>query len=75
MKTIEDIHKAPPATNAPEFRPGDTVRVHVRILEGDKERGRACEPPGRRRVGRVGGLLQRGERTRNTSEGAGVRCL
>ena len=38
MKAIEDIHKAPPATNAPEFRPGDTVRVHVRILEGDKER-------------------------------------
>ena len=22
----------------PEFRPGDTVRVHVRIKEGDKER-------------------------------------
>ena len=22
----------------PEFRPGDTIRVHVRISEGDKER-------------------------------------
>jgi large subunit ribosomal protein L19 len=22
----------------PEFRPGDTVRVHVRVVEGDKER-------------------------------------
>ena len=22
----------------PEFRPGDTIRVHVRIKEGDKER-------------------------------------
>lgn len=22
----------------PEFRPGDTIRVHFRILEGDKER-------------------------------------
>ncbi len=22
----------------PEFRPGDTLRVHVRIVEGDKER-------------------------------------
>jgi large subunit ribosomal protein L19 len=24
--------------DTPEFRPGDTVRVHVRIKEGDKER-------------------------------------
>lgn len=22
----------------PEFRPGDTVKVHVRVIEGDKER-------------------------------------
>jgi large subunit ribosomal protein L19 len=27
------IHKQPP-----EFRAGDTVRVHVRVVEGDKER-------------------------------------
>lgn len=25
-------------TDIPEFQPGDTVRVHVRIKEGDKER-------------------------------------
>lgn len=25
-------------TNLPAFRPGDTLRVHVRIKEGDKER-------------------------------------
>jgi large subunit ribosomal protein L19 len=24
--------------NVPEFRPGDTVRVHVKIREGEKER-------------------------------------
>src|SRR3954468_11362005 len=23
---------------APEFKPGDTVRVHVRVVEGDKQR-------------------------------------
>ncbi len=28
---------------APEFRPGDTVRVHVKIKEGDKERVQAFE--------------------------------
>jgi len=30
-------------TDIPEFRPGDTVRVHVRIREGDKERLQAFE--------------------------------
>ncbi len=28
-------HKRP---EAPEFRPGDTIRVHVKIREGEKER-------------------------------------
>ena len=27
----------------PEFRPGDTIRVHVKIREGDKERLQAFE--------------------------------
>ena len=27
----------------PDFRPGDTIRVHVRIKEGDKERLQAFE--------------------------------
>lgn len=30
-------------TDHPEFRPGDTIRVHVRIKEGDKERTQAFE--------------------------------
>lgn len=29
--------------SAPEFRPGDTIRVHVKIKEGDKERLQAFE--------------------------------
>ena len=29
--------------NAPQFRTGDTVRVHVKIREGDKERLQAFE--------------------------------
>ena len=24
--------------NLPEFRPGDTLNIHVRVIEGDKER-------------------------------------
>ncbi len=30
-------------TGGPEFRPGDTIRVHVKIKEGDKERLQAFE--------------------------------
>jgi large subunit ribosomal protein L19 len=30
-------------SNIPDFQPGDTVRVHVRIKEGDKERIQAFE--------------------------------
>jgi large subunit ribosomal protein L19 len=29
--------------NHPEFRPGDTIRVHVKIKEGEKERLQAFE--------------------------------
>ena len=37
------IEKNVPKANHPEFRPGDTIRVHVRIKEGDKERLQAFE--------------------------------
>ena len=30
-------------TGLPEFRPGDTIKVHVKIKEGDKERIQAFE--------------------------------
>src|SRR5919107_5069744 len=30
-------------TDIPEFRPGDTIRVHVKIKEGEKERLQAFE--------------------------------
>jgi len=30
-------------TDLPKFKPGDTVRVHVKIKEGDKERVQAFE--------------------------------
>jgi large subunit ribosomal protein L19 len=37
------ISKHARQTPHPEFRPGDTIRVHVRIREGDKERLQAFE--------------------------------
>ncbi len=38
MNTLDMIEKEQMKTDIPEFRPGDTVRVSVRIIEGEKER-------------------------------------
>mgnify|MGYP001040418869 CR=1 FL=1 len=35
---IEQIEREQLRHDMPEFRAGDTVRVHIRIIEGDKER-------------------------------------
>ena len=43
MPIIESIENAQAKTDVPAFKPGDTVRVHVRIKEGDKERTQAFE--------------------------------
>ncbi|GIW41651.1 MAG: 50S ribosomal protein L19 [Candidatus Binatia bacterium] len=37
-RIIDKIEQAQLRTDLPDFRPGDTVRVHVRVVEGDKER-------------------------------------
>src|ERR1700730_4965406 len=37
------LNKSKRATEHPEFRCGDTIRVHVKIKEGDKERLQAFE--------------------------------
>ena len=38
MIQIESVHQGNPRRDLPPFRPGDAVRVHVNITEGDKER-------------------------------------
>lgn len=35
---IEDITKEQLRTDLPDFRPGDSVTVHARIVEGERER-------------------------------------
>ena len=35
---LREFEKAQMRTDIPDFTPGDTVRVHVRIKEGDKAR-------------------------------------
>src|SRR5262245_51364830 len=38
MSVIEKIFQAQKKQQLPSFRPGDTVRVHVKVIEGDNER-------------------------------------
>ena len=38
MQTLDSIDAASLRTDVPEFRPGDTVKVHVRVREGNRER-------------------------------------
>lgn len=38
MREIQELVDPATKVDHPRFRPGDTVRVHVRIKEGDKER-------------------------------------
>ncbi len=40
---VQDIENRQLRNDIPDFQPGDTVRVHVRIKEGDKERLQAFE--------------------------------
>lgn len=42
-QTVETIETRQLRNDIPDFQPGDTVRVHVRIKEGDKERLQAFE--------------------------------
>ena len=43
MNTFEKATKREPRKEVAEFTAGDTVRVHVKIREGDKERLQAFE--------------------------------
>ncbi len=43
MSSLVEIERSYLRQEVPEFRPGDTVRVHVRVVEGDKERLQAFQ--------------------------------
>ena len=36
--SIDRLEAGQLRTDLPDFKPGDTIRVHARIVEGDKER-------------------------------------
>ena len=38
MHFLDDVDAASLRTDIPDFRPGDTVKVHVRVIEGNRSR-------------------------------------
>jgi len=38
MQRFDEIDKASMRTDLPDFRPGDTVKVHVKVVEGNRSR-------------------------------------
>lgn len=38
MNTLDFVDQASLRQDVPDFRPGDTINVHVKVIEGSKER-------------------------------------
>ena len=66
---IAEITKDQLRTDLPHFRPGDTVRVHVRIQEGNRERIQVFEGVV---IKRRGGGISETFTVRKISYGVGV---
>ncbi|MCD4692486.1 MAG: 50S ribosomal protein L19 [Calditrichales bacterium] len=59
-------------TDLPDFRPGDTVMVHVRVIEGDKERIQIFQGVC---IKRKGGGINETFTVRKISNGVGVERI
>ncbi|MEA2083348.1 MAG: 50S ribosomal protein L19 [Thermodesulfobacteriota bacterium] len=69
MNVLEQIERENMRHDIPDFRAGDTVKVHVRIIEGNKERLQVFQGVViRRRKGTMGA----GFTVRKISHGIGV---
>ena len=69
MERMATVDREGLRTDIPEFSPGDTIRVMVRVREGDKERLQAFEGLC---MGRRGGGINETFRVRKISAGVGV---
>ena len=72
MRSIDAVHPAPPRRDLPPFKAGDTVRVHVKIREGDKERIQVFEGVV---ISRRGGGATATFTVRKVSSGVGVERI
>lgn len=69
QQLIQEITKEQIRTDLPAFRPGDTVRVHVKIVEGTRERIQLFEGVV---IKRRGGGISETFTVRKISYGVGV---
>ena len=69
MNIIEALEKEQLRSDIPDFRPGDTVRVHAKIVEGTRERIQVFEGVV---IGRQGSGVREMFRVRRISYGIGV---
>jgi large subunit ribosomal protein L19 len=69
MHPTETIDRDSLRNDIPEFRPGDTVKVHVRVVEGNRERVQIFQGAVMRRQG---GGVQETFTVRKVSFGVGV---
>ncbi|GIW46783.1 MAG: 50S ribosomal protein L19 [Deltaproteobacteria bacterium] len=72
MSIIHEIEKAHMRTDIPDFRPGDTVAVHYKIKEGDRERIQVFEGVV---IARKGEGLRETFTVRKVSYGIGVERI
>jgi large subunit ribosomal protein L19 len=72
MKLMEKFEAKMEQGTAPGFRPGDTVRVHVRVVEGDKERSQVFQGVV---INRRGAGVRTTFTVRKVTEGIGVERI
>ena len=69
MNTLDSVDAASLRSDIPDFRPGDTVKVHVKVVEGTRSRIQVFQGDV---IGRQGGGLQETYTVRKLSYGVGV---
>jgi large subunit ribosomal protein L19 len=72
MNSMQQVENQYTQTTAPPFRPGDTVSVHVRVVEGDKERIQVFQGVV---IARRGGGTRENFTVRKMSGGVGVERI
>ncbi|HHV93162.1 MAG TPA: 50S ribosomal protein L19 [Firmicutes bacterium] len=72
MDLIQAIEREQMRTDIPDFRPGDTVRVHVKVIEGERERIQVFEGVV---IARSGGGIRETFTVRKVSQGVGVERI
>ena len=69
MNILDKIDQEQMRFDLPEFRPGDTIKVHIRIIEGNKERVQVFQGVVNKRKR---GLMNATFTVRKISHGVGV---